>query len=105
MIDDDVMIKFEVPCELKQMWKNAVMTKYEVLCGLEKFATGRFHEKIWSNMWIRTDDRGWYLTKFEVICGKELMIKDFVMTNIKVLFGLESMLQEAFTNNMKYYVD
>jgi hypothetical protein len=33
------------------------------------------------------------------------MIYNAVMTNIKLLCGFERMLEEAFTTNLKYYVD
>jgi hypothetical protein len=40
-----------------------------------------------------------------VKCGYEQMIKDAHMTKFKVQSGLEIMWQEAFTVNLKYYVD
>jgi hypothetical protein len=34
MIEDDILTEVEVLCELEQIWKNAAMTKHELLSGL-----------------------------------------------------------------------
>jgi hypothetical protein len=58
------------------MIQDAVLTKYILLCGLERMWE-EVSRPIWSTMWIRTDDTWWCLTKFEVHtdwnrCGRML---------------------------------
>jgi hypothetical protein len=52
---------------LEQLWIYAVMTSFELLCGLE--GCGRIISRpIWSNMWIRTDDIwSWYYLIFNAM--------------------------------------
>jgi hypothetical protein len=40
------------------MWKNAAMYKFELIVDW-KLCDRKISRPIWSNMWVRSDDRRW----------------------------------------------
>jgi hypothetical protein len=61
--------------------------------------------RIWSNMWISSDGRGW---SHEIIWGdKWIGTYDKICCHDQLGSGLRvvKMLHEDFTNNLKYYVN
>jgi hypothetical protein len=76
--------KFDIIYALQKIWKNAIMTQYEMFCGLVlMWKNGCYRKLSWpilSTMWIRRDERGWC---YDLICGAlelEGMWKNYVMT-------------------------
>jgi hypothetical protein len=57
--------QFNVRCGLEQMWKDAVMTKFEFLCGMEQMI------------------RDVVMTQFEVLCELEMVWKEAFTTNLR----------------------
>jgi hypothetical protein len=60
---------------------------------------------IWSKIWINTHDRGrrHYINWGDIWIGTD--VNGCSLEKTKFICGLESMWQEAFTTNLKYYVD
>jgi hypothetical protein len=75
-----------------------------VLCGME--GCGRkLSRPIWGTIWNRTDDRGW--------CHDLIWVALLIVTDeekcchVQIWSAIlnESMWKEAFTTNLKYYVN
>jgi hypothetical protein len=72
-----------------------MLSWHKLLCYVDwKGCDSMISRPIWINMWIRTDDVGWYhdITWGDMWIGQ--MIYDAVMTKSKVLCGLEKMWQK-----------
>jgi hypothetical protein len=86
-------------CEIMLSWSN-------LNCYVDsKGCDVKLSRPIWGKMWIRTDDRRW---RHDINWGDIWIGTDIIgccLEKIKLLCGLESIWKEAFTINLKYYVD
>jgi hypothetical protein len=96
------LILCDIRIETDVIWCCLVQIKCSVewkLCDME------LSPPIWSTMWISRDDTWWCLDVMWGALWLGQRWNNAVMIKFEVLCGLESMWEDDFTTNLKYYVD